>query len=81
VHRVALVPHATAYPNVVVHSLMERKVDEVVGPKHKRNPDRMAKRQGHEACVGGDRLGRAPFRIANQQGLRGSADDRVHRCS
>jgi len=32
----------------VVHQLMEREVDEVVGPKHKHNPDRVAKRHGHE---------------------------------
>ena len=32
----------------VVHQLMEREVDEVVGPKHKHNPDRTAKRHGHE---------------------------------
>ena len=30
----------------VVHSLMEREVDEVVGPKYKQNPDRTAKRHG-----------------------------------
>ena len=32
----------------VVHELMEREVDEVVGPKGKHNPDRTAKRHGHE---------------------------------
>ena len=32
----------------VVHELMEREVDEVVGPKGKWNPDRAAKRHGHE---------------------------------
>jgi putative transposase len=32
----------------VVHSLMEAEVDEVVGPKGKWNPDRTAKRHGHE---------------------------------
>src|SRR6266571_1439862 len=32
----------------VVHELMEREVDEVVGPKGKWNPDRTAKRHGHE---------------------------------
>src|SRR5260370_40632443 len=32
----------------VVHELMELEVDEVVGPKGKGNPDRDAKRHGHE---------------------------------
>ena len=32
----------------VVHELMEAEVDEVVGPKGKHNPDRTAKRHGHE---------------------------------
>ena len=32
----------------VVHELMELEVDEVVGPKGKWNPDRTAKRHGHE---------------------------------
>jgi transposase-like protein len=32
----------------VVHSLMEAEVDEVVGPRGKHNPDRTAKRHGHE---------------------------------
>ena len=27
---------------------MEAEVDRVVGPKHKQNPDRTAKRHGHE---------------------------------
>jgi putative transposase len=43
----------------VVHSLMEREVDEVVGPKHKRNPERTAKRHGHERgsmTLGGRRV-------------------------
>jgi transposase-like protein len=43
----------------VVHSLMEREVDEVVGPKHKQNPDRTAKRHGHEdgsMTLGGRRV-------------------------
>ena len=35
----------------VVHSLMEAEVDEVVGPKGKWNPDRTAKRHGHERGV------------------------------
>jgi putative transposase len=43
----------------VVHSLMEREVDEVVGPKHKHNPDRTAKRHGREhgsMTLGGRRV-------------------------
>jgi transposase-like protein len=43
----------------VVHSLMEREVDEVVGPKYKRNPDRTANRHGHERgsmTLGGRRV-------------------------
>jgi putative transposase len=43
----------------VVHSLMEAEVDEVVGPKHKHNPDRTAKRHGHERgsmTLGGRRV-------------------------
>jgi putative transposase len=32
----------------VVHELMELEVAEVVGPKGKHDPDRMAKRHGHE---------------------------------
>ena len=33
----------------VVHELMELEVDEVVGPKGKHDPDRVAVRHGHEA--------------------------------
>jgi transposase-like protein len=43
----------------VVHRLMEAEVDEVVGPKHERNPDRTAKRHGHERgsmTLGGRRV-------------------------
>ncbi len=43
----------------VVHQLMEREVDEVVGPKGKHNPDRIAKRHGHEdgsMTLGGRRV-------------------------
>src|SRR5207302_2215604 len=43
----------------VVHELMEREVDEVVGPKSKWNPDRAAKRHGHEdgsMTLGGRRV-------------------------
>ena len=43
----------------VVHQLMEREVDEVVGPKGKHNPGRAAKRHGHEdgsMTLGGRRV-------------------------
>src|SRR5256886_3814653 len=43
----------------VVHELMGREVDEVVGPKGKWNPDRAAKRHGHEdgsMTLGGRRV-------------------------
>ncbi len=43
----------------VVHELMECEVDEVVGPKGKWNPDRTAKRHGHEdgsMTLGGRRV-------------------------
>ena len=43
----------------VVHELMEAEVDEVVGPKGKHNPDRTAKRHGHEdgsMTLGGRRV-------------------------
>ena len=43
----------------VVHELMEREVDEVVGPKGRWNPDRAAKRHGHEEgsmTLGGRRV-------------------------
>ncbi len=43
----------------VVHQLMEREVDEVVGPKGKHDPDRTAKRHGHEdgsMTLGGRRV-------------------------
>ena len=43
----------------VVHQLMEREVDEVVGPKHKHIADRTAKRHGHEdgsMTLGGRRV-------------------------
>src|ERR1035437_8033754 len=48
----------------VVHELMELEVDEVVGPRSKHNPDRLAKRHGHEdgsMTLGGQRVkGRRP---------------------
>jgi putative transposase len=43
----------------VVHQLMEREVDEVVGPKGKHDPERTAKRHGHEdgsMTLGGRRV-------------------------
>jgi putative transposase len=43
----------------VVHDLMEREVDEVVGPKYKRDPGRTARRHGHERgsmTLGGRRV-------------------------
>jgi transposase-like protein len=43
----------------VVHELMEREVDEVVGPRGEHNPDRVAKRHGHEdgsMTLGGRRV-------------------------
>jgi putative transposase len=43
----------------VVHELMELEVSEVVGPKGTRNPDRVAKRHGHEngsMTLGGRRV-------------------------
>src|SRR6266545_432521 len=43
----------------VVHELMELEVEEVVGPKGKHNPDRAAKRHGHEdgsLTLGGRRV-------------------------
>ena len=43
----------------VVHQLMEREVDAVVGPKGKHDPDRTAKRHGHEdgsMTLGGRRV-------------------------
>jgi putative transposase len=43
----------------VVHELMALEVDEVVGPKGKHNPDRVAKRHGHEdgsMTLGGRRV-------------------------
>ena len=43
----------------VVHELMEAEVEEVVGPKGRHNPDRIAKRHGHERgsmTLGGRRV-------------------------
>src|ERR1700739_1535514 len=56
----------------VVHQLMEREVDEVVGPKGKHDPDRTAKRHGHEdgsMTLGGRRVpvSRPRVRTADDQ--------------
>jgi putative transposase len=56
----------------VVHELMEREVDEVVGPKGKWNPERTAKRHGHERgsmTLGGRRVqvGRPRVRSADDE--------------
>ena len=43
----------------VLHELMEEEVDEVVGPKGKHDPDRVAVRHGHESgevTLGGRRV-------------------------
>jgi transposase-like protein len=55
----------------VVHELMELEVDEVVGPKGKHDPDRVAKRHGHED--GSMTLGRR--RVAVRRPRIRSADD------
>jgi putative transposase len=57
----------------VVHELMELEVDEVVGPKSKRNPDRAAVRHGHEdgsMTLGGRRVKvrRPRMRSADEEG-------------
>ena len=62
----------------VVHQLMELEVDEVVGPKRKQDPERTAKRHGHEGgsmTLGGRRvevrgLGSGPLMIARAAGLK-----------
>jgi putative transposase len=56
----------------VVHELMEAEVDEVVGPKHMHNPERVAKRHGHECgsmTLGGRRVevSRPRIRSANDE--------------
>jgi putative transposase len=56
----------------VVHQLMEREVDEVVGPKGKHDPDRAAKRHGHEdgsMTLGGRRVpvGRPRMRTVDDE--------------
>ena len=56
----------------VVHELMELEVDEVVGPKGEHNPDRTAKRHGHEG--GSMTLGARRVQVRRPR-IR-SADDR-----
>lgn len=56
----------------VVHELMEREVTEVAGPKGKHNPERAAKRHGHEdgsMTLGGRRVkvGRPRMRTADDE--------------
>jgi transposase-like protein len=60
----------------VLHELMEAEVDEVVGPKHARNPERRAVRHGHEAgevTLGGRRVpvDRPRVRVADGSGEMG----------
>jgi putative transposase len=55
----------------VVHELMEREVDEVVGPKGKHDRDRTAKRHGHEdgsMTLGGRRVPVSRPRIRSADG-------------
>jgi putative transposase len=47
--REGLLPLSVGLGLSVVHELMEREVDEVVGPKGSHDPDRTAKRHGHDA--------------------------------
>jgi transposase-like protein len=57
----------------VVHELMELEVDEVVGPKGKHDPDRVAVRHGHEAgsmTLGGRRV------AVRRPRMRTAADER-----
>ncbi len=57
--RVGLVALSVGLGLTVVHQLMEREVDEVVGPKGKHDPERTAKRHGHEdgsMTLGGRRV-------------------------
>ena len=46
--RPGLEPGTPRFGLGVVHELMELEVCEVVGPKGKHDPDRVAKRQGHD---------------------------------
>src|SRR3954453_12996247 len=55
----------------VVHELMELEVAEVVGPKGKHNPDRTAKRHGHE----GGSMTLGGRRVAVKRPRMRSADD------
>jgi putative transposase len=56
----------------VLHELLEEEVDEVVGPKGKRNPERTAVRHGHEAgevTLGGRRVGVERPRVRTVDGV------------
>ena len=63
----------------VLAELMEEEVDEVVGPKGKRDPDRTAVRHGHEAgevTLGGRRVAVERPRVADRRRrARGAAGD------
>jgi putative transposase len=55
----------------VLHELMETEVDEVVGPKGKHDPDRVAVRHGHEGgevTLGGRRVGVSRPRVRTADG-------------
>src|SRR5437763_11772290 len=57
----------------VLAEMMEAEVDEVVGPKGKRNPDRTAVRHGHEdgeVTLGGRRVGVARPRARTADGVQ-----------
>lgn len=57
----------------VVHELLEEEVEEVVGPKGKHNPDRVAKRHGHEdgsMTLGGRRVPVRRPRVRNADDTR-----------
>src|SRR3989475_265436 len=63
----------------VVHELMALEVDEVVGPKGKWNPDRSAKRHGHEhgpMTLGGRRLEDVRLAVMMLDGIE--IADRTH---
>ena len=63
----------------VLTELMEEEVDEVVGPKGKRNPERTAVRHGHEDGRGDARRpscrGRAAAGADRRRRVRGAARD------
>jgi putative transposase len=68
----------------VVHELLELEVDEVVGPRAKHNPDRVAKRHGHEdgsMTLGGRRVpvSRPPSAHGRRPARAARSDVRVRR--